>query len=85
MYRHFQAWPDSRQKRISYKTRLKRHKYTVRIIYCTPLQAMRLEIYLIKKYRPRDNKEKYQNFIITSVDEGTYQVYKQTHTEPNPF
>lgn len=55
MYRHFQHWNDPTQYRVSYQSRLSKKKYTVRIVYCNPAQARRLEQFLIMRLMPRDN------------------------------
>lgn len=55
MYRHFETWNHAGQDVITYKTRLARNEYKVRVIKCTPEQAMRVEAMLIFKYKPRDN------------------------------
>lgn len=55
MYRHFQSWNDPTQYRVTYQKQLKKHSFTVRIIFCTPGQAKRLEAYLILRYTPEDN------------------------------
>ena len=54
MYRHFQKWNDKQQERKVYDK-----KTEVRVIFCTALQADRLETYLIQKLKPRDNAHKY--------------------------
>ncbi|MDP2059608.1 MAG: hypothetical protein Q8J97_07705, partial [Flavobacteriaceae bacterium] len=36
LYRHFEHWSHKLQEVITYKTRLTKHKYTVRVILCTP-------------------------------------------------
>jgi excinuclease UvrABC nuclease subunit len=59
IYRHFQEWNDKRQERKVYN----KFNYTIRIITTTPTQAPRLETYLIKKLKPRDNEIKYNNLI----------------------
>lgn len=60
MYRHFQTWNHRFQKVISYASRMKRHRYTVRPIICSGKQAYALEKRLIKKYHPRDNEITYE-------------------------
>jgi excinuclease UvrABC nuclease subunit len=66
IYRHFQSWNDKAQDRKVYnKTGVK-----IRVFFCTPKQADRLETYLIQKLKPRDNKQTYQNTIIENVSEN---------------
>lgn len=55
LYRHFQEWNDRKAERVTYFKRMSQRSYTVRIVYCTPLQAYKLESGLIKMYEPRDN------------------------------
>lgn len=40
-------------------------QYKVRIIFCSPARAEKLEKSLIIKYQPRDNTEKYKTYIPT--------------------
>ena len=55
LYRHFQQWNDKNQVRVTYNpTEVK-----VRVIYCTPSQADKLEKALIIKYKPKDNPQQY--------------------------
>ncbi len=88
MYRHFQSWSDAEYKggkaipaqyRVSYKEFLEKKKYTVRIVFCTAIQAERLERVLIKKYNPRDNANKYEQYQIEFNDTKVYSEY--VHTE----
>ena len=76
MNRHFQQWNDTKAARVTYYNLLDRYVFKVRIVYCTALQAARLEKALIIKYRPRDNKEKYQDY------EFDYKIYEQYDEMP---
>jgi len=78
LYRHFQAWNHKSQEVITYQSRLKKHKYTVRVIFTTAPQAIRLERYLVIKYRPRDNDLKYENYQLNFHDNKTAETYNQT-------
>jgi excinuclease UvrABC nuclease subunit len=51
MYRHLQQWNDPSQDRVVYNS----NEVKIRIVYCTILQARRLEAALIRKYKPADN------------------------------
>jgi len=62
IYRHFQSWIDPTQRRVTYQDQLKNNNFLVRVILCTPLQAQRLERYLILKYLPQDNELKIDLF-----------------------
>jgi hypothetical protein len=77
LYRPFQTWTDTNYRtqkvrpasdRVTYKERMKRKRYTVRIVFCTPKQAERLEKMLIIKYQPRDNAIKYESYSHTQTD-----------------
>lgn len=76
LYRHFETWEHKQQEVTTYKTRLNRHKYTVRVILCTPGQAARLERLLILKYNPRDNDLKYKGYQLTAFDEKIFETYE---------
>lgn len=78
MYRHFQAWHHRQQEVITYQSRLSRNKYIVRVILCTPVQANRLERYLILKHQPRDNDMKYQDYKLNAWDKNVYETYVKT-------
>jgi excinuclease UvrABC nuclease subunit len=77
MYRHFQEWPDPRQVRIVYKN-LKGIK--VRVIYCTPAQAAKLERAIIIRHEPTDNPQKLLNF---KMDAGETTVIKKYYSLPS--
>jgi len=65
MYRHFQSWDDKTQVRVSYKNST---QCKVRVIYCSPMNAVKLEKALIIKYKPKDNPEKYDLFSLKESD-----------------
>jgi excinuclease UvrABC nuclease subunit len=67
MYRHFQSWNDRTQIRVSYK---QDSQYKVRVIYCSPTNAVKLEKALIVKYKPKDNPEKYDLFTLKERDKA---------------
>ena len=86
MYRHFQQWHHNYQEAITYVNKLNRHKYLVRVIYCTPQQAQRLERALIIKHKPRDNDMKYKQHILNFQDRKTVEIYNETPvTTEDPF
>jgi len=85
MYRHFQSW-DSAQSRATYQAKgNKRKNIKVRVIYCTPTQAERLEIVLCKKYNPRDMKYKYNQVKLSFKDKSIAQTFKDTDFSDVPF
>lgn len=90
MYRHFQEWTDRSYKggrvipaeiRVTYKARMKRNRYTVRIVFCTAIQAARLEKMLIIKHNPRDNHLKYENYNQTAWDNNIVDAYLDAPVE----
>jgi excinuclease UvrABC nuclease subunit len=76
LYRHFETWVHKLQEVVTYKTRLSKHKYSVRVILCTPLQAARLERLLILKYNPRDNDLKYKGYQLSAIDQRILVMYE---------
>ncbi len=83
MYRHFQSWDDPLQKRVTYSKRSK--SITVRVVLCTPLQAHNLEKALIKKYKPKDNPNKYLSFVPKKVHEKLISDFIGAKVEDSPF
>ncbi len=86
MYRHFQTHNDKRQERFIYG----KYETTVRIIKCTALQAEKLEKKLILKYKPVDNKMKYENLSLNLPPVNLTEDFnpfpdKQLLTEDFPF
>jgi hypothetical protein len=66
MTRHFQSWED-RQVRTVYNNR-NSENLTARVIFCAPMKAKKLETALVIKYRPRDNNNKYNQYILDLSD-----------------
>lgn len=77
LYRHFQSWHDRKQVRVTYNEQIRWNKdrYKVRVIYCTREQADTLEIKLILKHNPRDNAEKYNDYLFNPK---TKEINKKT-------
>jgi excinuclease UvrABC nuclease subunit len=62
LYRHFQLWNDKvPQKRVTFKNDRSSGKIKVRVIITTKNQAVRLQKYLIKKYKPSKNELYYNS------------------------
>jgi TATA-box binding protein (TBP) (component of TFIID and TFIIIB) len=61
LYRHFQSWNDPQQVRIVYDKNDPNIK--VRVIYTTAARARKLEKAIIIKYQPKDNPDKYENYL----------------------
>ena len=75
--RHFQSWED-KQTRVTYP----KQGYLVRVVTCTPLQAAKLERALIVKYKPKDNPNKYDNYMLDLTDKKAIQVYEDKDIVP---
>src|SRR5574343_574092 len=72
LYRHFQKWNDS-QTRITYSKTDDNIK--IRVIYTNNgYQAYKLERALIVKHVPRDNPNKYREYILNKSDNKTVQT-----------
>lgn len=89
MYRHFQHWNDPKQYRVSYQSEMKKNRFTVRVIFCTPRQAKRLESYLILRHLPDDNiqgmnDEKYSTPEMKQIMEAG-EKYHETPAVFVPF
>jgi hypothetical protein len=82
MYRHFQQWTHREQEVTTYAGQ-DIDNFTVRVIYCTPKQAEAAEKYLIKRYKPRDNKYKYDSIILLPYDEKTGKAIQEAPTAKN--
>ena len=80
LYRHFEAWHHPDQEVVTYQSRMKKNKYTVRCVLCKPGQAVRLEKYLILKLTPRDNEIKYTNYQLSAFDESVFESYDKAPT-----
>lgn len=77
MYRHFQRWEQSTQRRVLYDPNDKNIR--VRVIYVnTPLNADRLEKALIIKLKPSDNIQQYWiNYDLDQKEKDIYDLYTQ--------
>ena len=77
MYRHFQRWEQSTQRRVLYDPNDKNIR--VRVIYVnTPINADRLEKALIIKLKPSDNIQQYWiNYDLDQPEKDIYDLYTQ--------
>lgn len=85
LYRHFEAWNHRQQEVVTYHNKLKRHKYSVRVVSCTAKQAEALEKALVIKHRPRDNENKFTQYSLNFSDKkvlDTYNDLKQIEEAP---
>lgn len=75
--RHFQSWNDRSQTRVTYP---QNENYKIRVVFTrTGSQAAELERALILKYRPKDNPNKYENYLFTKDEKNTItQIYDQS-------
>ena len=87
IYRHFQSWNDKQQERYIYP-----HSCKVRVIFLNSAKrAAELEKYLVKKLRPRDNKNKYDQIelnyteVKNSIEILENSVLLQNKYEEAPF
>jgi excinuclease UvrABC nuclease subunit len=71
--RHFQSWKDKKQVRTTYPKR----GYLVRIVLCGPLQAARLEKYLIVKLQPFDNPMKLDLYRLSAEEKIDGKKYEK--------
>jgi len=88
MTRHFQSWED-RQVRTVYTNR-NSDNLTARVIFCGSIKAKKLETALVIKYRPRDNNNKYEQYILDLQDKKLIKELDETaasnfNEEPPPF
>jgi len=63
MYRHFQKWTSKQ-----YRVRFNKLGYKVKIIFCSPDKAQRLEKYYIQKFKTLLNKHQYEADFETAKD-----------------
>lgn len=61
LYRHFQNWNDKRQNRKVYP----KTGYKIRVIFCSKVQAERIEKHFVIKISPFDNKDRF-DYLSTS-------------------
>lgn len=84
MARHFQRWRHPYQDVVTYSANDPGIK--VRILFCSPSQALRLEKYLIQKLKPADNiRSKDIETALTVVSENDPIVELMRNAEPLPF
>ncbi len=76
LYRHFENWIHSKQDVTNYD--INAHKYSYRVVFCTPSQAHVLEKILIKKLKPRDNRHKHESYAIEKYRKQVYNMYLST-------
>lgn len=79
--RHFQSWDDPRQVRVTYSQKA---DILIRVIFTTPKQAERLEKYLVLKYKPEDNPNKYESYQLDAFDKTVVRSYDNVLTSLIP-
>jgi hypothetical protein len=79
--RHFQAWPDPSQVRVTYS---QKSDIAIRVILTTPKQAERLERYLIQKYKPADNPGKVAQYELNLYDKTVVVAFQNVETSLVP-
>ena len=88
LYRHFQKWKHPFQTVFTYRYK-EMSAFKVRVILTTPARAEKLEHFLIKKLKPRDNIDKYPEEQTTPAQAGIYKAMQsakaENFDEMNPF
>ncbi len=79
--RHFQSWNDPSQVRVTYSQRA---NILIRVIFTTPKQAERLERYLVLKYKPADNPNKYESYQLDAFDKLVVKSFENVTTSIVP-
>lgn len=83
LIRHFQNWDDPTQQRVTYP---QTPEYKVSIIYTTETQAPRLERWMIKRYKPIDNPDKYEQSKLNFAEVRAGETFLDTPTDTRaPF
>ncbi len=85
MYRHFQSWTDNTQRRVTYNAKRKNSPYTVRVVLTSPVRASKLEKELIKKHKPKDNDQNYQDVKSTPTSKKLLEEFTGAKVESLPF
>ena len=80
LYRHFQIWNHPEQLIVTYFKTLNKKKYTVRFVYCSPSQALRLEKALVLKHKPRDNRVNFVKHARKEKDNAILSIYRTCET-----
>lgn len=75
LYRHFQHWKSWNQRRVTYKNSLAQNVYTVACITTQKEAAHPHEKAYILMYNPRDNFDRYEEY----VNQSTITVYEPQH------
>lgn len=71
--RHFQKWDDPQQVRVTYPQSA---DMLIRVIFCTPKQAVKLEEALREHYEPRDNpKPLPKDWLPKAEHYANYEAY----------
>lgn len=82
LYRHFQRWTHHSQEVVTYVN--DRGVFTVRVLLCSPAQAKRYEVALVRKYKPRDNARKMSSMNLSAKEEEKL-VSNYGRAEDAPF
>ncbi|MCX6252270.1 MAG: GIY-YIG nuclease family protein [Bacteroidetes bacterium] len=77
LYRHFEHWKHRTQEVVTYVNKMNRQRYTVRIVLCTAVQAIRLERALVIRHKPRDNENKFKQYTLDVIDKRTLKTYEE--------
>lgn len=85
LYHHFTSWKWSKkspQERVTYEQEIRwnKERFTARVIYTTPSRAEKLEQALIKKYEPRDNKQRPPEIELTEEEKKIIKEFNEQKT-----
>lgn len=81
IFRHFQTWNDNEQERAVYD----KNKYLIKVIYCPGKNALILERYFIRVFKPRDNSLKYGGELYNELEKDRAKEIIYTANEEPPF
>lgn len=82
LYRHFQRWDHPSQQVVTYAGAA--GVFSVRVLLCSPSQAKKYEVALVRKYRPRDNARKMSSLDLSDKEEKRL-VVNYGRAEDAPF
>ncbi|MBN2664800.1 MAG: GIY-YIG nuclease family protein [Bacteroidales bacterium] len=83
LYRHFQYYNDENSQNRTYYGN--KQGYEVAVILTSKKQAPKVEISLIKEYKPRDAFLKYENYEIEFVESPEIEDFEEWQITEVPF
>jgi len=79
--RHFETWNDKHQQRYVYQP----GSYDIMIIYAPAKDAALLEKKLINQLEPRDNRQKYIDYLTEDEEAKTEKIINNSEETEAPF